>query len=90
MLKPEAVNCNTSIRYQPPSGGCVLKQSAAEEARQFEEPAAFRRLRVETPLKHYGKNYQKTQPPSGGCVLKQGVYDGLQGCEPSRLQAAAC
>ena len=34
---------------------------------------------------------QVVQPPSGGCVLKQTrKYQGKDGIEPSRLQAAVC
>ena len=54
---------------QPPSGGCVLKPSNATSHGCFYGPAAFRRLCVETLLKH-GPKYLKAQPPSGGCVLK--------------------
>ena len=33
---------------QPPSGGCVLKQKRREKFEEWRDPAAFRRLCVET------------------------------------------
>ena len=61
---------------QPPSGGCVLKPSDQALQRRGYDPAAFRRLCVETgdwlrkiPAEH-------SQPPSGGCVLKHAETGG--------------
>ena len=57
-------------RAQPPSGGCVLKQSYVLGEFADVKPAAFRRLCVETNIKR--QIYKTpTQPPSGGCVLKR-------------------
>ena len=38
------------FRRQPPSGGCVLKQTDGEICRLWIQPAAFRRLCVETMI----------------------------------------
>ena len=54
---------------QPPSGGCVLKQTIQTYKSASPHPAAFGRLCVETfvPITRYRRGFQ---PPSGGCVLK--------------------
>ena len=41
-------------------------------ARDFQSPAAFRRLCVETTYANAGIG-TKIQPPSGGCVLKRAL-----------------
>ena len=63
-LKDELVN-------QPPSGGCVLKQPQPFRTACIAEPAAFRRLCVETNPPAIFLKPVRAQPPSGGCVLKQ-------------------
>ena len=75
--------------FQPPSGGCVLKQGHIVGVKKFNGPAAFRRLCVET----FGDGYlngKYNQPPSGGCVLKQWLKIKVYGLFRSRLQAAVC
>ena len=59
-----------SPRWQPPSGGCVLKRRGAPPRRPAALAAAFGRLCVET---RHGRRIikRRPQPPSGGCVLKQ-------------------
>ena len=60
---------------QPPSGGCVLKhKDRSEILAMFEEPAAFRRLCVETVIDGKKAKAAANQPPSGGCVLKLEMY----------------
>ena len=54
---------------QPPSGGCVLKQAILTAPLVNLNPAAFRRLCVET-AKFDDNPVEELQPPSGGCVLK--------------------
>ena len=56
---------------QPPLGGCVLKQPSDNCRRFFIDPAAFRRLCVETLLTWLTKSSHSPQPPLGGCVLKR-------------------
>ena len=59
----------TTLYNQPPSGGCVLKPYLQAVDQPSHQPAAFRRLCVET----FERNTQFmwfAQPPSGGCVLK--------------------
>ena len=54
---------------QPPSGGCVLKPFFEQRFNHNSNPAAFRRLCVETSnTVSYVR--ETGQPPSGGCVLK--------------------
>ena len=57
--------------FQPPSGGCVLKPRSSRTRRQGRQPAAFRRLCVETTLPCKSACGCLAQPPSGGCVLKR-------------------
>ena len=54
---------------QPPLGGCVLKPQTPVWPTRSPNPAAFRRLCVETfGLSEY--RFSAIQPPLGGCVLK--------------------
>ena len=48
MLKPVLCANFKIYRFQPPSGGCVLKRGMTGSAVQFGLPAAFGRLCVET------------------------------------------
>ena len=48
VLKLTSNRCFDAIVNQPPSGGCVLKQAEQPKHYQQSEPAAFRRLCVET------------------------------------------
>ena len=52
------------------------------------EPAAFRRLCVETPHP-FGRVYLKNQPPSGGCVLKQDIV-GIKQCDSFQPPSGGC
>ena len=81
---------------QPPSGGCVLKQTLRPPSRLGLLAAAFGRLCVETFLKALPLLYSNWQPPSGGCVLKQngkpkGIGDKMQppsgGCVLKQIRA---
>ena len=51
MLKRRSRWLRLAGRSQPPSGGCVLKRRIAAQAVEDYNPAAFRRLCVETPSK---------------------------------------
>ena len=59
----------SSVKSQPPSGGCVLKRNQHDQC-VVSQPAAFRRLCVETPNATTSPLWDVNQPPSGGCVLK--------------------
>ena len=48
----------------------MLKQGVIDTGRAAEDPAAFRRLCVETMLPVPPVTSGRSQPPSGGCVLK--------------------
>ena len=75
---------------QPPSGGCVLKLAEKPESKPIYNPAAFRRLCVETRIRTESSPF-KAQPPSGGCVLKRHYWLGCGfSRQASRLQAAVC
>ena len=70
MLKPTPPRQTAECKGQPPSGGCVLKLVIAESMIRQRNPAAFRRLCVETLVGMAVAAKQAAQPPSGGCVLK--------------------
>ena len=48
VLKLSMTRPSEAAGTQPPSGGCVLKQGVIDTGRAAEDPAAFRRLCVET------------------------------------------
>ena len=50
MLKHGHYGIDMILITQPPSGGCVLKHYGGQRETMLVEPAAFRRLCVETPL----------------------------------------
>ena len=62
---------NLTLYFQPPSGGCVLKQLGMTSEEIVERPAAFGRLCVETSCVIRLPTALLAQPPSGGCVLKR-------------------
>ena len=89
----ETVNMLAATSYvagQPPSGGCVLKQSEDRERLTSITPAAFGRLCVETIRGLNPANDTNCQPPSGGCVLKPQTITSQYPMAPSRLRAAVC
>ena len=91
MLKQQLNSELEQTDGQPPSGGCVLKQSRNATERICSRPAAFRRLCVETGSPKQMEIQDRFQPPSGGCVLKQDyVVDLSNETKASRLQAAVC
>ena len=68
-MKHHLLGFCSRIKTQPPSGGCVLKQSQINDLLLcfFQPPSGG------CVLKHYTKSNLKfclVQPPSGGCVLK--------------------
>ena len=72
------------MQRQPPSGGCVLKQSFISTKAPRYIPAAFGRLCVET-IDRLSDFFTTSQPPSGGCVLKLPVL--IKQCE--KIEPAA-
>ena len=75
---------------QPPSGGCVLKQPARQADQTLGDPAAFRRLCVETTL---NIQIQTTTPPAAFrrlCVETSSASAIAAAITASRLQAAVC
>ena len=88
-MKLDANRPDLSDEWQPPSGGCVLKQMKKLKFGDLIGAAAFRRLCVETVSQRV-KLLTPIQPPSGGCVLKLVVLDNLLHSLVSRLQAAVC
>ena len=86
MLKHLYISLRDLIEFQPPSGGCVLKRIRPKKGLEMMDPAAFRRLCVETfvqiPLPYAGD-----QPPSGGCVLKHPqIMHGIIRQEPAAFR----
>ena len=71
VLKLSGNNRCIYATFQPPSGGCVLKPGGAGGESQAVQPAAFRRLCVETASMVNSPSLLLNQPPSGGCVLKR-------------------
>ena len=71
MLKPVKSKDGIAKYFQPPLGGCVLKHSQQHAYRYRWDPAAFRRLCVETFSTAPGIFLLPYQPPLGGCVLKR-------------------
>ena len=57
--------------WQPPSGGCVLKQRGGGSLLYAALAATFGWLCVETPCPQAAMPCAIRQPPSGGCVLKR-------------------
>ena len=75
VLKPLKRTSFASGVAQPPSGGCVLKPAFPKFSVFFGQPAAFRRLCVETQIFEKRGEWRFNQPPSGGCVLKQFIVN---------------
>ena len=78
------------LRYQPPSGGCVLKHVRHIHKRTSETPAAFRRLCVETPTIYYGISPTRPAAFRRLCVETRKPNSGRVINKTSRLQAAVC
>ena len=83
MLKQSDDYEKLTENFQPPSGGCVLKQKTSQKKKLLKKPAAFRRLCVET-ASQISEHGCISQPPSGGCVLKPfvGIDGGGAGIQP--------
>ena len=69
MLKPKQTLPQYHLIRQPPSGGCVLKQSQQYllDALAVQPPSGGCVLKPDTADTAY---LERHQPPSGGCVLK--------------------
>ena len=76
--------------FQPPSGGCVLKQTISRTAFTGTEPAAFGRLCVETASVP-PTIVSKTPAAFGRLCVETNNVEGLSDLiNPSRLRAAVC
>ena len=71
VLKQEAAKRYQCAQTQPPLGGCVLKHNKGLAFDMTPNPAAFRRLCVETGVTGPMVTTVPAQPPLGGCVLKR-------------------
>ena len=60
VLKHQISEIFPRYQFQPPSGGCVLKQQIPFGSLCSDYPAAFRRLCVETKIRHI--NNHTTDP----------------------------
>ena len=78
-------------KWQPPSGGCVLKLHKWEMDYKELLAATFGWLCVETTASKSSAQVSGTQPPSGGCVLKLPNFDeALSEDTSSHLRVAVC
>ena len=90
MLKPDGWMTAESAAFQPPSGGCVLKQTSTRKPGVYVEPAAFGRLCVET-LKAAIPAASKTPAAFGRlCVETILLSMNVILILASRLRAAVC
>ena len=91
MLKPVLSTVDNHCYGQPPSGGCVLKNSVYVVDAYGDCAATFGWLCVETPVPNTYFALIEPQPPSGGCVLKLSV-EGLLRADSagSHLRVAVC
>ena len=90
MLKPIPNFRDYRQVSQPPSGGCVLKLRVEIAAREVLEPAAFRRLCVETA--DWKTSPMRVSPAAFRrlCVETEDALYGRGHFGASRLQAAVC
>ena len=90
MLKLENIDSDGIQLFQPPSGGCVLKQVLNDTDLYRIKPAAFRRLCVETSWEKLNKDNDGPAAFRRLCVetliMKRMTTKGYS----SRLQAAVC
>ena len=83
------IQVENSVSYQPPSGGCVLKQEqVAVEAQAVVQPPSGGCVLKRTDKRL--NDMTSLQPPSGGCVLKPCLPIWSAFWVFSRLQAAVC
>ena len=78
-------------KYQPPSGGCVLKHGfwAVHQEKQRAQPPSGGCV-LKPAIACLSKLIEMAQPPSGGCVLKLIIFAQCFHLFTSRLQAAVC
>ena len=90
MLKLTLIRPKFSNLDQPPSGGCVLKQYIHEEQKAIDDPAAFRRLCVETLVVVLW--VLPSLPAAFRRLCVETTVKALEGkaLAASRLQAAVC
>ena len=90
VLKLQLILDETAAGGQPPSGGCVLKQIHRQPVIRDRQPAAFRRLCVETvgtPVESstlFPAAFRRLCVETFAPKSEQGLD------RPSRLQAAVC
>ena len=90
VLKHTSFRIIFAIVPQPPSGGCVLKQVKKEQQRQREQPAAFRRLCVETFVSAGSRLWREPAAFRRLCVETTFRFASIGNWASSRLQAAVC
>ena len=89
-VRPLSFSASIMLNTQPPSGGCVLKQGVRQGVQQPNQPAAFRRLCVETFCL---RTSFLTGIPAAFRRLCVETFWRLSASSPrvsSRLQAAVC
>ena len=90
VLKPKSSRNTLVVGGQPPSGGCVLKRSSNAALKSFDEPAAFRRLCVETPAVFIFDSFKFPAAFRRLCVETYPLFAPSEYPLTSRLQAAVC
>ena len=90
MLKLNLIGNQLGVYVQPPSGGCVLKQALEKIPFDSFDPAAFRRLCVETVSHDLCKHINKPAAFRRLCVetISDAYFSSMS--ITSRLQAAVC
>ena len=90
VLKQQQYRFVCRRRHQPPSGGCVLKPRYIIQNPIYRDPAAFRRLCVETSIDTGSLNGIEPAAFRRLCVETAPRYFQPADLNSSRLQAAVC
>ena len=90
MKRSDKTAKNPIKKAQPPSGGCVLKHECPLDSQKFKNPAAFRRLCVETRNTLVVGGHEGPAAFRRLCVETSHAITGKGKRGPSRLQAAVC
>ena len=90
VLKQHSRHTSNFEGFQPPSGGCVLKPRYIIQNPIYRDPAAFRRLCVETSIDTGSLNGIEPAAFRRLCVETICAGRSFGRCAASRLQAAVC
>ena len=90
MLKRKERELRAEMGKQPPSGGCVLKQTEVKADLKTAKAAAFGRLCVETSSRSASPMRFKAAAFGRLCVETRFAVSVVQSKPSSRLRAAVC